>query len=159
MKRFWPIIILGLILALGISWAIDAKLYLDGVEQPTDTITVLDDSDIASDNISAAQARRGVVITNDGKGGASDYNLPPGVKGMVVYVYAEEAYTITVDPGDSDDIIVLPSGALTAGNAVDSDGNLASSITFICHTGDGGTATSYWHVHSQVGPWVDGGAD
>jgi hypothetical protein len=120
--------------------------------------TILDDADIASDNITSAQARRGVVITNDGKGGAADYNILAGTKGDMVYVVAEEAETITLDLTNVGDVIVLRSGALAAGNAIDSDGNLMSSIWLICHEGTG-TGDGVWYVHSQVGVWVDGGAD
>jgi hypothetical protein len=120
---------------------------------------VLDDADIVSDNISSLQARKGVIITNDGKGGAADYNLLAGTKGDAYYFFAEEAQTITIDVADADDIIVLLDGtALDAGDSIISDGNAGSSITIVCHTGDGGTATSYFYVHSQVGAWTDNGA-
>ena len=122
--------------------------------------TVLDDDAIVDDDISSSQARRGLIITNAGKGGAADYNIPAGKAGMVVYVFSEEAQVIVLDLANSGDTIYLPSGigGLTAGNAIDSDGVFATSITLVCHAGTG-TGDGHWYVHSQVGVWSDGGAN
>ena len=139
------------------QWYMDD--FLTWLRAQTLSMDVLDDSDIASDNISAAQASRGVMITNDGKGGASDYNLPAGVKGMVVFVYAEEAEDIVLDMADADDIIVMIDGtALHGGDSIMSAGDAGNSVKIVCVTGDGGTAVSYWHIISQVGVWTDNGA-
>jgi len=139
------------------QWYMDD--FLTWIRAQTLSMDVLDDSDIASDNISAAQASRGVMITNDGKGGASDYNIPAGVKGMVVFVYAEEAEDIVLDMADADDIIVMIDGtALHGGDSIMSAGDAGNSVKIVCVTGDGGTAVSYWHIISQVGVWTDNGA-
>lgn len=130
----------------------------EGTDYPSFTMTILDDADIIDDNITAAQCRRGITITNDGKGGVTDYNLPAGVEGMIANPYAEEAHAMTIDLTNSGDIIVLPTGPIAAGNAVDSDGNAYSEGTFICHEGTG-AGDGVWYLRSQVGPWVDGGAD
>ena len=73
---------------------------------------------------------------------------------LVVEVFAEEGNTIVLDSVGDDVIHFLrDETGLTAANAIDSDGEVSSSIKMICHG-----ATNWW-VKSQVGVWVDGGTN
>ena len=174
MKKICLFILLSLFLPFSVSYAVD--IDVDGDENDAVDIdsggtnavtaaaaranlgiagyTVLDDSDIAGDAITAAQAVIGTIVTNDGKGGAADYDLPACATGLVVEVFAEEGEVITLD-SVGDDVIHLLRDAtgLTAADAIDSDGEVSSSIKMICHD-----ATNWW-VKSQVGVWVDGGTN
>lgn len=114
--------------------------------------TILTDTDIASNNITAAQASMGSIIFNDSSGNV-DYNLPPAAAGLSIRVKAVSAHKITLDPDGSDVINLIDGTALTAGNAVDSDSSNGAYLWLVAYD-----AVDWW-VMGQVGAWSDGGAD
>jgi hypothetical protein len=114
----------------------------------------LDDSDISGDAITAAQCVIGTTITNDDAGGAVDWNLPDcGATAWVATVVAEEAQTVVLDSYSGDVITLIDGTALTAANAIDSDGNASSMVVLECRE------ANQIFVKAQVGVWIDGGAD
>ena len=173
MKKMYLFVLLLLLLPFSVSYAVDIDVDDDtndavdidsgGTNAVTAAAaranlgilgyTVLDDSDIAGDAITAAQAVIGTMVTNDGKGALADYDLPACSAGLVVEVFAEEANTIVLDSVGDDIIHFIDGSTVTAADAIDSDGNISSSIKMICHD-----ATNWW-VKSQVGVWVDGGTN
>jgi len=143
------------ILTAGLSAAYDTSGEFDALFAAKANLVpiFLDDGDISGDNITAAQCVIGTTITNDDKGGAVDWNLPDcAAVAWTCTVVAEEAETVVLDSAGGD-TITLFSGAISAADAIDSDGNAGSMIVLQCRE-----ANQIFQTAS-VGLWIDGGAD
>lgn len=88
----------------------------------------------------------GQVYTNTGSAGSITFNLPAAVAGMHVTVIASAANAITINPDDSDKILVLTNAT---GDATSSDGSQGACVTLVA------VDTTNWMVVSQIGTWAD----
>jgi len=113
--------------------------------------TILTDSDIAGDAITAAQAKNGCIILAN-KGSASEYDIVSVAAGYAIYIKAATAHTITLDPDDSDAFVLIDGTVVTAGNSIVSDGSKGASLLLVAFD-----ATYLW-VMAQVGAWSDVGS-
>jgi len=113
-------------------------------------VPVILDTD-ASVTLSASDCKGGMRINNDND--AIDYTLPAAAAGLSITFYSKYAATVTVDTYDDSDTIILDGTSLTAGNAIDSEGNAGDFISLLA------IDDSTWITLGRSGTWSDGGAD
>ena len=108
-------------------------------------VPVLALTDGATQAISAAQCQN-YVIHNGSCTQNIHIDLPAAAIGMQITVYVAAAFTVTLDPNLTDQIMVYTS---TAGDYLASDAVVGTCISLVC------LIANKWHVAGAPGSWTE----
>lgn len=104
---------------------------------------------VAAATITAAQANRGIVVTNVGAGAAVTYALPPATLGMKVIAIVKAAQELRLDPNGTETISLPSTGVQSAAGAYITADAVGESVTLIC------TVAGTWDALGAVdGTWA-----
>ena len=145
----------GLYEASGQDSLFEGSLFVAGLDASSTMVGlhgIFTGTDIASDNISGAQARNGTIIFAN-EGGAVDWNMPGAFAGASLRVKVTTAHTATLDSTTDDVIHLIDGTALDANDAIDLAAQAGAYIWMVAYD------TTNWWVMAQVGAIADGGAD
>jgi hypothetical protein len=88
----------------------------------------------------------GQSYTNEGNDSDTHFDLPAAVVGMSMSFYVTDAFTITVDPNGTDQIMVVTG---TAGDYYQSDAVVGSMVALACFK------AGEWQMVGRIGTWVE----
>ena len=105
----------------------------------------------AATDIAAADALRGIVVSNKGASGEVVFSLPAAEPGMHVTAIVQAAQLLSLDPVDTEIIYGVNGVALTEDVAIKANA-LGETIQLVC------LEAGYWSVAAYTGTWSATGA-
>lgn len=100
----------------------------------------------ANADITAADALRGIVVSNKGAVGEVIFSLPEATPGMHVTAVVQAAQLLSLDPVDTEIIYGINGVALTEDVAIKANA-LGETIQLVC------LEAGYWSVAAYTGTW------
>jgi hypothetical protein len=94
----------------------------------------------------ATQGESGALLSNAGASGAIQLTLPAATPGLNYCIFVAEAYTITVDVDDADQILDLTN---STGDAIQNTGTVGDSVCVVA------LDTAEWANMQEIGTWSD----